>query len=403
MTPQLAMRASPALLAFVEMLMLPAPALEELVERELADNPALERVDAVGSSPRVEDVSATGSLRDELLADVALAVPQRDRGLAEYVVASLDDRGFLAEDDSELARATGVGISRVRRVVQTVRDVGPPGVGARSLRETLILQLERLDDSPMVGLASRIVEGHLEDLAHGRDQVIAASLGVALADVSEARTFIRSRLRPYTDLGTPSWVPSVAADVVVTERPDEPGAYDIELPENERYGLSLSPLYETLARDGDALSEEERARVIAQVAQARAFIERIERRRVTLRRVAQLVVSRQREFLRQGNSALVALTRAEVAHELGLHESTVCRAVSGRFVRLPCNRIVAFADFFRRSLGAEEALAQLVAQEKRPRSDAELAGALAACGFTLARRTVAKYRTRLGILPYALR
>ncbi len=150
-------------------------------------------------------------------------------------------------------------------------------------------------------------------------------------------------------------------------------------------------------------SAAERARVVAQVAQARAFIERVERRRATLSRVARLVVAQQAAFLRNGTAALVPLTRAEVAEELGLHESTVCRTVAGRYVRLPGGRIVAFADFFRRSLGAEEALSQLVAAEGRPRSDTELAEELAARGFRIARRTVAKYRERLGILPYALR
>jgi len=403
MTPQLAMRVSPALLAFVEMLVLPAPALDELVERELADNPALERVESPGRVSRVEDVSSASSAREELFTDVVLSLHKCDRRLAEYVIGNLDERGFVDLDDDELARAAGVSVGRVRRVLQAVRDAGPPGVGARDLRESLLLQLDRIEDEPIAELARRVVASHLEDLAYGRDGTIAAALDVSPAEVDEARAFIRTRLRPYADLGPQSRVPSAVPDVVVTERPDEPGLYDVELADNARYGLALSPLYERLAADGDSLSDDERARVVEQVAQARAFIERVEQRRATLYRVAALVVARQRGFLRQGSAALVPLTRADVARELGLHESTVCRAVSGRYVRLPSGRVVLFADFFRRSLGAEETLARLVAEEKRPRSDAELADELAARGFRLARRTVAKYRGRLGILPYAMR
>jgi RNA polymerase sigma-54 factor len=397
------MRPSPALLAYVEMLTLPAFALETLIERELADNPALERVETAGTWIETGDVPAASSPREQLLADVVVGLPSDDRRLAEYIVGSLDERGLLDLDDADLARALGVEVTHVRRVLDVVRSVGPAGVGARDVREGLVLQLERYGDEPIVVLARRIVERHLEELAHGRDEAIAAQIGVSPTDVAEARDFIRSRLRPYVDLGPSSPAPPLVADIVVAERTEEPGTYDVQLAEDERYGLALNPLYERLAAEGGSLSPEEHARVLAQVAQARAFVERVERRRATLRRVAELVVARQREFLRRGSSAIVSLTRADIAHELGLHESTVCRAVANRCVRLPRGRIIPFSDFFRRSLGPEEALLRLVADEERPRSDSELAAELAARGFRVARRTVAKYRGRLGILPYALR
>lgn len=400
------MRPSPALLAFVEMLALPAVALDELVERELADNPALERGDDRGPSAGPHEVAAPASRRDELLADVRASLPSRDRDLAEYVVESLDERGFLDADLREVADVLGVEPDRIERVVQAVREVGPPGIAARDLRESLLFQLDRLGsrNGAVVGLARRCVEQHLEDLGGRRDLLIARALDATPSEVAAARELIRSRLRPRCDLGAPSHVLQVVADFVITQRPDSLGVYDVELPEAGRCGLALNSLYELLAREGGhGLSESERARVAAQVEQARAFIDRVERRRRTLLRVAQLVVERQASFLRCGPAALVPLTRADVAAELGLHESTVCRAVSGRFVRLPAGRTVPFAQFFRRSLGAEEALTELVAHEHRPRSDAELAEELAARGFKVARRTVAKYRDRLGILPYALR
>jgi RNA polymerase sigma-54 factor len=400
------MRASPALLAFVELLALPIAGLEELVELELADNPALERVEPLGgasggdSSPAVAYVP---SPRERLLAEVALALPAGDRALAEYVIGSLDDRGFLDRDTDTLAQATGVEVERVERVLRAVRDAGPPGIGARGARECLLLQLERFRGDPVAELAQRVLAEHLEELARSRDDMIAAALDVTRGDVERVRTFIRTYLRPDAGLGESAPPPPLVPDVVVLERPDEPGVYDVELREDRSLGVALSPLYERLAHDGCGLSQHERACVQSQVAQARAFLERVRRRRATLRRVAEFVIEYQRPFLREGARALRPLTRAEVANHLGLHESTVGRAVGGRYVRLPSGRIVPCAIFFRPSLGAEEALASLVAGEEHPRSDAELADALAARGFSVARRTVAKYRARLGILPYPLR
>jgi RNA polymerase sigma-54 factor len=406
MTPQLVMRPSPALLAFVQMLALPATELEDLVEREVAENPALERVEPPCGAT-IGDLSAViadrASPQAQLLADVTAEVPGDDRAIAEYVVASLDERGFLDAGTDDLACALDVDAERVERVLRVVRAVGPPGVGARDVRECLLLQLEQLDDGNPVALARRLVAEQLEELARGRLDAVAAALGVTRDDVDDAVELMRTRLRPYPDLGVHTAAAPVVADVVVTERPEEPGTYDVALAEDERLGLGLNPLYERLAAEPASLTDDERARVAAQVAQARSFIERVGRRRATLRRVACVTIARQRAFMHDGAGALLPLTRAEVAHELELHESTVSRTVAGRYVQLPSERVVPFADFFRASLGAEETLTRLVAEEERPHSDKELAELLATSGFTVARRTVAKYRSRLGILPVATR
>jgi RNA polymerase sigma-54 factor len=397
------MRPSPALLAFVQLLTLQAPELEHLVEMEVSRNPALERVDPqMAGSIAVEAVPDVPSGRDRLRAEVVLALPDADRRIAEYVVDSLDGRGFLDADIADLARALGVHRVRVERVVKALREIGPPEIAARNIRECLLLQLDRDREEPVVALARRVVAEQLEAFAAGRDAAVATALSVAPPQVEEVRVLIRS-FRSPVGLDTEAAAPPVAVDIVVTERPDEPGVYDVALPEAERLGLALSPLYERLARDGAVLTDEERACVVAQVTQARAFIERLGRRSQTLHRVGELVVARQRGFLRDGPVGLVPLTRSEVANALGLHESTVSRVVAGRYVQLPSGRIVPFADFFQSSLAARDALARLVTAEESPRSDAELARALADCGFTVARRTVAKYRERLGILPYALR
>src|SRR5947209_8376393 len=192
---------SPATVAFAELLSLALPQLAETVEREVAENPALERTTSFTRDTLPIDRAA--SVPDQptdaarLLSDARLALPERDRPIAELVVASLDERGFLTGGVDELARWFNVDPRRVQRAVEEVRSAGPPGVGARDLRECLLLQIDRAD-SPHP-LARKLIEDHLDDLAAGRFATIARELRVERCDVIEARDFVRARLRPAPD------------------------------------------------------------------------------------------------------------------------------------------------------------------------------------------------------------
>lgn len=425
--PQLALRPSAALVAFAELLALPAIDLDELVERELAENPALERVEppvcgACGErheSPlcrpprrRDSEVDRTDlldalpqpeTLTEALLAEVALAAGGDDRPVAEYVLGSLDEHGFLDTSPAELAAAIGVEPSRVVRVVDALRASGVAGLAAAGVRDCLLAQLDGLEPTAETALAKRIVAEHLEALAAGRFGAIARALGVGRGEVIAARDFLRERLSPYPALpATGPEAPRIVPDVVIRRRDDRAG-FDVELVEPRRHSLGVHPLYERLLKGAAAaLPPGEAAGVTAQVRRARSFLRRLDERWTTLRRVTEALVERQAAFLDRGRG-LVPLTRAELAAELGLHESTVGRAVSGRYALLPSGRVVPLSRFFEASLGVREALAEIVAAEARPHSDGELAAALAERGFHVARRTVAKYRGRLGILPAALR
>jgi RNA polymerase sigma-54 factor len=391
-TPELSLRTSPALVAYAQTLELCCTELDDLVAREIEDNPALELVE--DRRPVGDAVDATQLVADEpngaevLLADLRLLVDARDTSIAEYVVGSLDDHGFCDCDAAGIADALGVEPDRVARVLAALHEVGPPGIGARDVRDCLLRQiaLREHEDGRDHDLARALVADHLEPLARGALGVIAAATGATRSEVEAARDWIRRTLVPY-----PAFAPAlppcaVVPDIVVARS----GDVEIRGP-----ALVVDPLYRRLARSD--------ATVRRDVDRATAFLATLNARRTTLRRVAAATAARQHAFLTGGARAPLALTRSQIAAELGLHESTVSRAVAGKHVQLPSGRVMPFDKFFSAGAPVREALARLVAGEPRPLSDAELADALKRSGHVVARRTVAKYRGQLGILPQALR
>ncbi len=450
---------SPAVVAYAELLELPWAQLEKQVERELDDNPALERTETpvclmcggqlargtcwdcgglAGSwefgvrrsesvAPDAWDVAVQATTgAEELLIDLRSMLPRSEGPIAAYLVACLDQRGLLGTSPEEAAARLGVAVDRVLAVIAAMRRLGPPGLGARDVRELLLLQLDAWEAGhEPVPLARTIISDHLARLAEGDLAAIASSTGATTPDVACALEYIRRHLwpRPAIDLSAGDLPAMLPPDIVIRPRPDLPGHFAVELVEPRRLGLSVRPIYRKLAASGVDASSGDRpaprrapggpargnppacdhARVHAReharehVRSAIAFLSRLERRWQTLRAVAEHVVEAQREFLAKGPEYLVPLTRAEVAGELGLHESTVSRAVSGRHALLPTRTVVPLAQFVSPSLGPRAALRQLIRSESRPLSDGELAALLAARGFPVARRTVAKYRSQLAI------
>ena len=426
---RLELRLSPALLLHAELLQCAGAALDARIQAELDRNPALTRVTrargalgclrctgscscAARAEDRREDRAVTAPASDgypsfepadrpdgtaAVLADAAAELPARDRPLAAWILADLDPRGFLPGGAAGVAAALGVATERVRRIVAVLRAVGPPGLCAADVRECLLAQLPAAGAAPR--LTSAIVADHLPALALGRYAAIAAALDADTDEVLAARDFVRARLRPWAALdGAGPPPPAAPPDVVVSYGDD--GTPEIRLPGD---ALRVDPLWTRLARDTGALSREERRDVTDRVRRAEAFLAALDERAGTLRRVAAYVAMRQQTLLRQGPAARVPLTRAEVSAELGLHESTVSRAVAGKRVRLPDGRTVAFADLFGAGGSVLATLRAIVAAEQRPLSDTELAAELGDRGYPVARRTVAKYRGQLGIPACARR
>jgi RNA polymerase sigma-54 factor len=337
------------------------------------------------------------SLRDQLL---LLGLTERDHVLANLIIDALDDDGFLRlplEDVAALAPGAAPGeIETALRIVQTLE---PSGIAARSLGECLALQLESMDrETPGRDLALEVVQNRLSMMAARDNTRLLEALGCSEEQLRLAMELIRSLdPRPGSKVGT--FEPrAIVPDVIV--RKDKKrwvvtvnSAIYPRIRVNQQYAD-----YFRQARDGET------ALLAQHLQEARWLVRNLEQRFLTIQRVAEAVVTRQRNFFEYGDLAMRPLTLREIADELGLHESTVSRATSHKFMATP-RGVVAFKRFFSRQLATTSGgscsatairalLREFIAAEDRrnPLSDVQLTELLADRGVKVARRTVTKYR-----------
>lgn len=348
---------------------------------------------AVPARPQPEAVAGSGSLAAHVEASVAAMFPRGpERPVAEALALALEPTGWLGRPLSEIAAEAGVPLPAAEAILFRLQDIEPAGLFARSLAECLTLQAREAGwlDPVMALLLAR-----LDLVAAGAVGRLARLAGVTEVAVEAAFGRLRS-LDPKPGLRfDPACAPVREPDLVVRE---EAEGWRVSLNRSALPDLAVSPLPRARA---DAVLRE-------QAAEARALIRQVAARGRTLQAVGAEVLRRQATALEHGREALVPLTMAEVAQTLGMHESTVSRAVAGTSVDTP-HGTWWLRNLFSAGLGAEGALAgaalrhrlsALVAAEdrRRPLSDAALAEALDPAGG-VARRTVAKYRAGLGLPP----
>jgi RNA polymerase sigma-54 factor len=362
-------------------------------------------------------VAADVSLVDYLKAQARLLLVHEDLPLASHLVESLDEHGYLGCDLDELASQCGVSSSKVEQVLKQIQQLDPPGIGARNLRECLCLQLQQLQAEGISNAwAQTIISDHLNALARHDYRGIARKLGTTEEEIAESASFIQNNLLPYPAQaykGPPWQRPGEGAlyvrpDIVITpagEGEEEP--YRVEIWEAERYALRVSSFYERLAlqakRGESTFSQQERQHILGSLERARRFLDCLRQRWLTLERIAGYLAEVQAEFLACGQRALRPLTRAEVADTLGLHESTVSRAVANKYAQLPNGQIIPMSEFFDSSLAIKDVIQELIANEETPLSDQAITDKLTAMGYSIARRTVTKYRRAMRVLPARLR
>lgn len=360
-------------------------------------------------------VASEATMHERLMMDMRSALPSDDFTIAEYLLGSLDDRGFLVAEPEAIAEQLTVEPERVEMVLKVMQRLGPPGIGARDPRECLLLQLDYVEQetgqcAPNV---REILEEYFVELGEHKYSYIAQKLGISAEDVEEARDYIRHNLTPfpvisveedYATWGKPSRAQYVAPDVIIKE---VDGDLEVEVVESRRFFMRVNPLYSQMAADlkarSVAVSEDERRHISQYVARTKLFISNIRQRRETLTKIARALVEHQREFLMQGVRHLRPLTRAQIAEVTSLHESTVSRATAGKYVMLPNRQVVPFSDFFTASLSVKDVIKEIIEREGKPMADREIVSRLRDNGIRIARRTVAKYRSQLGILPSTLR
>jgi RNA polymerase sigma-54 factor len=221
---------------------------------------------------------------------------------------------------------------------------------------------------------------------------------------------VKSNLNPYPTSAFTAAVTGggprtiIRPDVLIRSVDD---ALLVEVVESRRFSLRVTPIYSSLSsqlRSAEA-TEDEKQHVREYVGRAKFFIDNINRRRATMQRIAECLCERQHDYLLHGVQHLVPLTRAEVGELIGMHESTVSRATADKFVMIPSGEVVPFSHFFTASLGIKDQIRKMIEAENpaNPYSDQEIADLLLADGVAIARRTVAKYRDELQILPARLR
>lgn len=453
--PQLAMRVSPRLVAANYILEMSSQELQEAIAAEVEENPALEMVEKPGCpvcggpmkgsicpyclsqqkgpTPDSEynddsryEASGGGSTDDEfdplsqvaaqvtlaerLLMDLQAVLPREDHAIAEYLIGNLDEHGYLRCSASEVAELFVTEEARVERVVAQLQSLEPVGIGTRNLRESLLIQLDYLArEGIQHPYAREIVANHLDKLAHHQYSKIASALGITTQAVAQAANFIRHRLNPYPTQGysgdgATGQDARLLPDVIISQR--ESG-FEVEVVESKRYLLRVAPLYRQLAADLEEedtnYSEEERQHIRQYLSRARLFIANIVQRRQTLHKITIFLVQAQADFLKHGVRHLRPLTRAAVAKRLGVHESTISRAMAKKYAMLPSGEIIPFSHFFTAALSTMDIIKEIVSREGRPFTDREIAQELAKQGVRIARRTVAKYREQLGMLPSPFR
>ncbi|MBA2263176.1 MAG: RNA polymerase factor sigma-54 [Chloroflexi bacterium] len=353
------------------------------------------------------------TLEDHLTWNLHALLPTRLHPVADHVIGALDSNGFLTETDEEIAAGTGLEVADVEQVLAAMQGLEPIGIGSRSITESLLAQIDYLATEGGAEIpvhAVEVVKEHLADLGERRFREVAAAVGATQREVVAVWEFVKGNLNPYP---TAAFTAAISGDSSRTLiRPDVlirdiDGELTVEVVESRRFSLQVAPIYSSLSstlRSADT-TEDEKQHVRQYVGRAKFFIDNINRRRATIQRIAEALVDRQHDYLLHGVQHLVQLTRAEVGELIGMHESTVSRATAEKYVMIPSGEVVPFSHFFTASLGVKDQIKRMIEAEDvgHPLSDQEIADALAGDGIALARRTVAKYRDELQILPARLR
>jgi RNA polymerase sigma-54 factor len=352
------------------------------------------------------------SLQQHLLDQLNfVTLPDEQRKVAELMIGSINDDGYLLAPLEELSLSSGLGLDPLQQALDLVQTFHPVGVGSRNLKECLLIQLDRLGKSESIEAV--LVNQHLDDLGRRRYPEIARVMGLTVEQVQSLANFI-STLEPKPGrMFTTEQQQYVAADVVVQKVDDH---YVVMLNDEQIPHLRISNTYkELMASPNQAQVAEARDYIRDKIRAGKFLIKSIHQRQQTIYNIAKVIVERQHEFLEKGLSQLKPLTMAQVAGVVGVHETTVSRAVANKYMQTPQGLFEMkffFTPGFETAGGGslsntsvKEQISKLVEREdtSKPLSDQEIVAILKEQGIPIARRTVAKYRNELNILPSNLR
>lgn len=436
---------------------LTAAELEQKVNAELAKNPALEVKDTrrcslcdhqftdngicprcnpprsnqpeqpiIFVSPRYDNVKsrlvddtsldrdiahAKEDLPTYVLRQIAPELKPEDRKIAAFILSNLDDDGLLDTQLIEIARYFHVPISRIEQVINQIQRADPIGVGSPSTRDALLIQLEVLaENKPVPTHTAQAIQEGMSQLSRHQYPELARKMGIGVHQVERIAKFISDNLNPFP--GRAYWgdirvgqseAPPVYTypDAIISPVDDtQDPSLVVEVFSPFAGILRVNPMFKKAIKQ---VPDEKSDQWKSDLSKAELLVKCLQQRTTTIVRLMRRLAVLQREFILNGDKFLHPLTRASLAEELGVHESTISRAVSNKAVQMPNGHIIPLSKFFDRSLQIRTALKQIIEEETTPLSDNEIAGLLLEQGYSVARRTVAKYRAMEGILPSHLR
>jgi RNA polymerase sigma-54 factor len=357
-----------------------------------------------------DSLTTEQSLQDQLLEQLRLIdADDKTRKLAELVIGSIDDTGYLRSILADLATVGEVDLKEMKKALSIVQSFDPPGIGAENLKECLLLQLKRNKNTNTQ--LTRLIRNHIDDIAANKLPVITRKMGISMDELHELMNKIRT-LNPYPGSVISSSKPVyILPEVTIIEKD---GNFSIISNEDHLPKLRISQLYLKLLEDPKT-TQETKDYIREKLNKSKALMKSITQRQSTIAQIAEVILDTQYEFFKNGVEHMRPLTMQQVADKLDIHETTVSRAIANKYLKTPFG-LFEFRFFFSTgyhsndgedisSKSVMEKIRDLIGKEntEKPLSDLKLTNLLKEQGLTVARRTVAKYREEIGIPSSHLR
>lgn len=369
-----------------------------------ADADALERRQRFFDSQTSEE-----TLEEHLASQLKMSdIDPADYPLAEMLIGELDDNGFFAGSLPDVMMVTGESEDRIRSLLAAIMDLDPPGCGATSIEECLLAQIDKLDGSPYQQEVREILERRrLKDIAEGRSAAVERDLGVSHERYADVLSALRT-LEPRPGRAFRRAGKSVAYVNPEVHAVQSGGRWVARVDDRSLPDIRISKRYVKML-ESPSVARETKDYIRERIAAARAVAEAVERRQDTIAGIAQAILDAQPGFFEKGLRGLRPMTMQEIADKVGVHHTTVSRTVRDKYISTPKGTVELRKFFVQGLVGGDggqiaktdvlERLRSMIDGEDRahPLSDDRLSSRLKEAGFPVARRTVAKYRTQLGI------
>lgn len=333
-----------------------------------------------------------------------------DRQIAEFLIGSLDANGRFTGSLADLIMVTGADEAHIRSILGTIMSLDPPGCGASSLSECLLAQLDKLGDSPYRPDVAELIRNHLDDLAKKDYAAISAATGMSEDRIEDCLELIRT-LEPNPGR---AYSPPTADEAYVNPEihavRDSSGRWIAKVDERDLPEIHINKRYLAMLADRTT-PKDVRQYIKSKIEAVEQIRNAIVHRYDTIREISQAIFDAQPEFFQRGITGLKPLTMQEIAQKVGVHHTTVSRTVNGKYASTPFG-VVELRSMFIAGIAKDDGamaaksdvsdlIRNIVAEENKssPLSDEKIAAELNSAGFKVARRTVAKYRTALGIPP----